>query len=138
MKKINPIFIIVSVALVFVSVHFYNKKIEKDEYNSKMKEIVEERKRYRGSDNVNNSSYLTNNEAVYASQKFVKRKLKSPSTADFQPIFQAKVKRENNTYTINSYVDSQNGFGATIRSNYIVKLKRKSNGDISLISLNIY
>lgn len=50
----------------------------------------------------------------------VKARLKSPSTADF-PIMDIEnhtTKIDSVTFKINSYVDSQNGFGATIRSNW--------------------
>ncbi|NLP59530.1 hypothetical protein [Lutibacter sp. B1] len=119
------VIIIILIALVFIGGDIYNRIVLGDDYGKEF--------------NVpkNTSNYLSDNEAVYASQKFVESRLKSPKTADFQPMFQAKVKRENDIYTITSYVDSQNGFGAIIRSNYIVKLKRKSNGDVSLIDIKI-
>ena len=57
---------------------------------------------------------------IYA-EDFVKQRLKSPSTAKFAGTFE---KRDHITqvgdreYRISSYVDSQNGFGATIRSKW--------------------
>ena len=54
----------------------------------------------------------------------VKDNLKSPSTAKFPTYNNATIKSEgNNVFTISSYVDAQNGFGATIRSNFIAKIK---------------
>lgn len=119
------VIIIILIALVFIGGDIYNRIVLGDDYGKEF--------------NVSRttSNYLSDNEAVYASQKFVESRLKSPKTADFQPMFQANVKRVNDIYTITSYVDSQNGFGAIIRSNYIVKLKRKSNGDVSLIDIKI-
>ncbi|QXP61542.1 hypothetical protein [Olleya sp. HaHaR_3_96] len=80
---------------------------------------------------------LSDNEAVIASQKFVERQLKTPSTAKFPALFKAKVKKKNGSFIITSYVDSQNGFGAMIRSNYTVELNQKPNGDVSLIDIKI-
>ena len=119
------VIIIILIALFFIGGDIYNRIVLGDDYGKEF--------------NVSKatSNYLSNNEAVYASHKFVESRLKSPKSADFQPMFQAKVKRENDIYTITSYVDSQNGFGANIRSNFIVKLKRKSNGDVSLVDIEI-
>ncbi|REH54540.1 hypothetical protein C7448_10260 [Tenacibaculum gallaicum] len=83
------------------------------------------------------STYFSNEKAAYAAQKFVERQLKSPSTAKFPSLNKSKVEKSNNEYKISSYVDSQNGFGAMIRSNYTVKLRKKENGNISLININI-
>lgn len=62
--------------------------------------------------------------ACFMSQDFVEKRLKSPGSAEFQ-----SCKKEeyggvmvrylgNQTYYTRGYVDSQNGFGALIRSNY--------------------
>lgn len=63
------------------------------------------------------SSFLAYNYA----KDFVKAKLKSPSTAEF-PIASEQSKHinklSNGSYKINSWVDSQNGFGATIRTKF--------------------
>lgn len=60
--------------------------------------------------------------AYLMAKDFIKEKLKSPSTADFPYECNWKADSEN-TYTIKSYVDSQNGFGATIRTNFIIKVQ---------------
>ncbi|QVY64230.1 hypothetical protein [Polaribacter sp. Q13] len=83
------------------------------------------------------NNYFSNEQATYAAQQFVEKQLKSPSTAKFPSLNKANVEKLNNIYTISSYVDSQNSFGAIIRSNYVVKLKEKENGNISLIDLKI-
>ena len=63
------------------------------------------------------------------SQSYVENILKSPSTADF-PTLDYKISNLGNyKYKIVSYVDSQNGFGATIRSNFSVTLSYKGSGD---------
>lgn len=58
-------------------------------------------------------------------EMFVKNQLKSPSTADF-PFFNAnRIEYAGNcTHKINSYVDSQNAFGAIVRTQYYLEIKR--------------
>lgn len=59
-------------------------------------------------------------------QDYVKQGLKSPSTAEFPGTFWGtddySVTRYKDTVTVQSYVDSQNGFGAVVRSKFIVQL----------------
>ena len=55
-------------------------------------------------------------------QDFVKQRLKSPGSAIFPGIWDGKrehiTKLGNREYRINSYVDSQNGFGSLLRTNW--------------------
>lgn len=76
---------------------------------------------------------------LYA-KDIVKRSLKSPSTADFpSSIFYTDyVSRNGQVYTIRSYVDSQNSFGATIRSTFMVKTEQVSKDNWKLLDINIY
>ena len=58
-------------------------------------------------------------------EEFVKKRLKSPSTAEFPGTFEKNdhIKElGNNEYLISSWVDSQNGFGAMIRSRFSCKI----------------
>jgi hypothetical protein len=58
-------------------------------------------------------------EACYMAQQFVEQRLKAPSTAEFQNCYDVTVSfYEPDTYIVPSYVDSQNGFGAMLRSEY--------------------
>jgi hypothetical protein len=60
---------------------------------------------------------------VYA-QAAIKPVLKSPSTADFPWCSSSMVTvGPDHTFVITSYVDSQNGFGAMVRTNYMAKMK---------------
>lgn len=63
-------------------------------------------------------------DAYYTSQVFVKRNLKAPSTAEFPSQSESTItpSEDGATYKIYSYVDSQNGFGAMIRTKYYVKM----------------
>ncbi len=51
----------------------------------------------------------------------IKKMLKSPSTADFPTCSNFVIQKlSNDGYRVNSYVDSQNGFGATIRTEWSI------------------
>jgi len=57
------------------------------------------------------------------SQGFIKERLRSPATADF-PFTPVSVTYLGDcVHVVKSYVDSQNGFGAIVRSNTMVKIK---------------
>ena len=59
-------------------------------------------------------------------EDFITERLKSPSTAEFPGIFDKKdhiTDLGGGEYQINSWVDSQNGFGAMIRSRWSCKIK---------------
>lgn len=82
------------------------------------------------------SSSLSHNqlEAYSMTQIFVKNRLKSPSTVDFPTLaLKCVVSEADSTFKVISYVDSQNGFGATIRTHFQAILKYNG-GDIYDIS----
>jgi hypothetical protein len=68
----------------------------------------------------------TNDAALVMAEDFVKDRLKAPATARFpgwtedQPVVTGY---GNCKYEVNGWVDSQNGFGALLRSNWRVQLK---------------
>lgn len=80
----------------------------------------------------------TNDQIAIAAQLFVKDKLKSPSTADFEPLFKSVVKKNGSIYTVTGKVDSQNGFGALITSTYSVRINVKEEGGVSLLAIDVY
>ena len=58
-------------------------------------------------------------DAIIFSEGYVKQRLKAPATADFAIATDDHASQiDDSTFYIHSYVDSQNGFGANIRSNY--------------------
>lgn len=70
--------------------------------------------------------------AFVASQELVERRLKSPSTAEFPRINAEGVRvaeLEECRFMVKAYVDSQNGFGAQIRSVYLAELKYFRDGE---------
>lgn len=58
------------------------------------------------------------NKYQHLCQEKVKEVLKSPSTAKFPNYTEWGFKQELNTFTVQGYVDAENGFGAEIRSNF--------------------
>lgn len=67
-------------------------------------------------------------EATAICKEIIKTKLISPSSAKF-PLGTQAADRSRHRYTLVSYVDSQNGFGAMVRTNFRCDLKYKGSGD---------
>jgi type II secretory pathway pseudopilin PulG/ribosomal protein L40E len=70
--------------------------------------------------------------AFVIAQQAVEEKLKSPASAQFPTLSESEVVDQgSDTYSILSYVDSQNGFGALIRVKWaaVVQLKGKNDRD---------
>lgn len=61
--------------------------------------------------------------------------LKSPSTADFPTCRENRIMRMGDRYVVTSYVDSQNSFGAQVRTPFQVYLHKT--GDNSVASDDI-
>lgn len=72
-------------------------------------------------------------ESYVTTQQIVKNNLKSPSTADFPwtPGKFAFVQVDETTWQLNSYVDCQNGFGATVRTHYHIRFDVDSIGNVT-------
>ena len=72
-------------------------------------------------------------------ERFVKKNLKAPRTAKFPGVFAGKLDHvtsdSNQTYRVSSYVDSQNGFGALIRTKFVGTIKQIIDNGCNLISL---
>lgn len=56
--------------------------------------------------------------ALIVSRDFVKQRLKSPSSAEFDESTNGVVQLNDSTFMVSSHVDSQNSFGAMLRSEY--------------------
>jgi len=61
-------------------------------------------------------------------KNLVKEKLISPATADFPFLDRETYNKGNQKYLIRSYVDSQNGNGALIRTNWNCEIKYNGTG----------
>lgn len=76
-------------------------------------------------------------EAYVMSQEFIQKQLKAPSTAKFPSYYEIEVTQTDNRYKVEAYVDSENIFGATLRTNYCMILERKDNESWTKISCDI-
>lgn len=78
-------------------------------------------------DNIGESSTqsakATETQAFIQCKNFVEERLRAPATADFPFLEHTSWDMGNNTWVIKSHVDSQNGFGAMIRSNWHCKVQ---------------
>jgi len=62
-------------------------------------------------------------EALIKSQSFVEQQLKAPKSAEFSIDYENDVTQiDDSTFSIYSYVDAQNNFGALLRNNYSCQL----------------
>ena len=73
----------------------------------------------------------------FACQTFVKDQLKAPSTAVFPAMPERGIRdtTNQNIFQVNSYVDSQNSFGAMIRTDYVCIVEFVTKGQWILIDL---
>ena len=91
-----------------------DKQRKADEDADKEKEAVAAQ----DSTDIKTDAYLT-------AQKVITERLKSPSSAQYPNYESGFVQRTgDNTYRVTAYVDSQNGFGAMLRSQWTVQIKR--------------
>lgn len=81
-----------------------------------------ERSRNQVVDSTSTSSARhTDSEAWSCAMSIVKDSLKSPSTAKFCPFTECRVTHlGNGEYKVTGWVDAQNSYGATLRSNFVV------------------
>lgn len=79
---------------------------------------------------------LTDDEAIeimYQCENTIKSILKSPSTAKFPNILNWRFGKEKGQIIVQSYVDSQNSFGAEVRSQFQIIIDTQENQITSLI-----
>ena len=68
------------------------------------------------------TSIKTRDTAIFVIAKtIVKDNLKTPSTADFCGLSECTMQRYGDLYAATGYVDAENGFGAMIRSKWVVQ-----------------
>jgi hypothetical protein len=61
--------------------------------------------------------------AYRACERAVESQLKSPSTADFSGATGSTITSSGDTYKVSGTVDSENGFGAMVRSGFSCELR---------------
>lgn len=67
--------------------------------------------------------------------QFVKERLRAPATAKFERYSEARITGVEPTYTVRGHVDSENGFGALIRSDYTCTVRHTTGDSFVLESL---
>lgn len=74
-----------------------------------------------------------------AAKSTVEKSLKAPSTAKFPFSYNGQNIKQtsNDTFIVNSYVDAQNEFGAMIRSNFSVTIKKTSSNSYTVENIHI-
>lgn len=70
----------------------------------------------------------TNTEAKLFAQSLELQLLKAPSTAKFCSLEEMTVIEANGIYTVSGYVDSQNSYGAIVRTPFTLKIFKTANG----------
>ena len=88
------------------------------------------------STSVDTTSHADKISAWVAAQRFVERRLKSPGTAKYGSVWGGTYQDPDDCvmhlggakYKACGWVDSQNAFGATMRTEFIVCMERTSNG----------
>lgn len=78
--------------------------------------------------------------AITMAQGFVKERLKSPSSASFPWDFGEYhvFSSDGVEWSVSGYVDGQNSFGATLRNQWSVEMKRVPNGGWQLKTIDIH
>ena len=75
--------------------------------------------------------------AAAVAEATVKAQLKSPKSAKFCSANEMTITYNESTWTISGWVDAQNSFGATVRSNFTVKITYTSDNNYTVDSCSI-
>jgi len=77
--------------------------------------------------------------AYTMAEQFVQKQLKAPTTAKFPYSNDAEINYDETTkvWTIKSYVDAQNSFGAMIRTTYTAKVKYLGDDKWGLVNIEM-
>lgn len=132
MQKKKSIFLWISVIVaIFISICILQYYTDVDKLQGiDMDKWKTEQNKWKTKDN-SDTAYIIMKE-------FVKERLKSPASSIF-PNINSKgvivVHKENQLYIIESYVDSQNSFGAFLRSHFLGEIKQISDSKWELVSL---
>jgi hypothetical protein len=113
---------------------FQKIKDQQEKNKEQQEKIAKERIRKKEEKRKNRIPSMYVSDAKYYAHEQVLKLLKSPSTADFG-LWDEKAITWNNGeyygYTIKGYVDSQNSFGATLRTRYSVNVGKNRKGEVA-------
>lgn len=93
----------------------YSNQAQYD-YSKKLAEFTEK-----------NGNITERDEAILFAQSVELQLLKAPQTAIFPPIEAFSVEKNENGYKVSGYVDSQNSYGASVRTPFTLNVAK--NGD---------
>lgn len=79
----------------------------------------------------------TETEARSLCHKQVANRLKSPSTADFEGLTEFAAERTADSWKVSGHVDSQNSFGATIRTQYTCNVRPTSESE-AMVTVDLH
>lgn len=74
--------------------------------------------------------------AYRACERAVESTLKAPSTADFSGALGSDITQDGDSYKVAGYVDAENSFGGTVRSNFTCTV-RSTGDNWELVDLNV-
>jgi hypothetical protein len=121
--RIGGSFVVFCVLLAFVGVVFDlggSRKVERERVRAQPQHIDDSASAYT------------------VARQFVEQQLKSPRSAVFSRYRDTKIiHNKDGTWIVQGWVDSQNSFGAMIRSNYILLLEPEGNGRYTLVEMSI-
>lgn len=93
------------------------------------------------SDSDTGSTEPSEQMAAVMCEGFVKKRLKSPGSAEFSGVTDTDITTVSDKkpwqYKVTAYVDSQNSFGAKIRNNYVCTISTKDNHNWTLDDLDM-
>ena len=145
-KRFATIFMIVLILVVGYFFHSCTSEKEKTEstYDSRIEEIkreaaeTPEQRAAREKQEIERENESRRLAAYRTATDYVRQQLKSPSTAKFPSITDANITwtPDGRLYTIFSYVDSQNSFGAMLRTQWFAKLQYLDNGNWSVLDFD--
>ena len=75
--------------------------------------------------------------AYHACERAVGTTLRAPSTADYSGATGSDISNTGDNYVVRGYVDSENGFGATIRTDFDCTVRHTSDDNWDLVDLNV-
>lgn len=75
--------------------------------------------------------------AIVVCEQFVEQRLRSPGSADFQTANSDRVRVSGDTFVYSAFVDSQNGFGAELRTDFICTVEHIEGDRFRLVDLQL-
>ena len=76
-------------------------------------------------------------DAYQACERAVETQLVSPGSADFSGALGSDISENGGSYTVIGYVDSENSFGASLRSDFTCQLRETGDNNLELVDLNV-